>query len=552
MQKEYLNLYLLMRLLLPLVFTLLLLTACRHTTPEQKALLSQAEIVMPTHPDRALHLLKKISNFRHFATSDRALYALLMTQALDKCDSVVASDTLIRIATDYYGSNDPVRAGYAWFYRARCENNQGNAQGQVNALLKAEEFASKSNNYRLQGFIYGDKAKMYQMQNQLDSMLCYNMQAYSSLKKAGDKRNCVVCLLVIGYSHYLNRQYETALKYSALALKECDSSEPLLVTSIHRQQCLAYYCLKDYQNALRFARLSAASSDAYDYCKQINLSMIFNKMNNIDSACYYLRQCRSPHEMAPEFYQTWLNVCAKQFDSNAVAYYSDKLVYAKDSLYKHNLRESFAGLERKYKYEGFLSQNKSLIIANQQGKLLVLLLFLFLSIGGVGFALYRNRQNKRLLEKQLQLNEKQKELSQRMQERASMLQDQINIQQGALSTLNKLKFEIGELSRGKSTKIAQSPCLKKGHDTTENIIKHVVENVDLLYNHISKRLVESFPDLLENDVIICCFLLAGFDNVTIYTTLNLKPNSYNVKRTGLRKKLRLSHETNLTEFLAGF
>jgi tetratricopeptide (TPR) repeat protein len=217
-----------------------LLTACHHTTSEQKALLVQADGLIAARPDSALHLLKKIGYYNYLSSPDRARYALLMTQALDKCDSVVESDSLIQVATDYYGKGDPVHAGYAWFYRSRCENNRGDAQEQAKALLKAQEYATQSKDYKLLGFVYGDKATIFQQQNQVDSMLHYNLLAYSNLKKAGDKRNCIVCLLIIGYSHYLNKQYEAALKYADLAFNECDNTEPLLITSIHRQQCLTY------------------------------------------------------------------------------------------------------------------------------------------------------------------------------------------------------------------------------------------------------------------------------------------------------------------------
>ena len=400
--------------------------------------------------------------------------------------------------------------------------------------------------------MYGDKATIFQQQNQVDSMLHYNLLAYSNLKKAGDKRNCIVCLLIIGYSHYLNKQYEAALKYADLAFNECDNAEPLLITSIHRQQCLTYYGLKDYHKALRFARLSTASSDVYDYSKAINLAMIFNKLNRIDSACYYLRKCKNPHEMASEYYQTWLAISAKQKKYDAIVYYADKLVTAKDSLNKSALAESFAGLERKYNYEGVVLRNESLTIRNQYNNMVILLLLLSISIGVVTFTLFKDKQHKKMLDKQFQLTAKEKELSQQAQERVLLLQKQINTQYNALNTLNKM--EMVKSSRNKDTRNnrLQTPFYTEKEQGADSLIKHVIENIDLLHDNISKRLIESFPDLQENEVMICCFLLAGFDNVTIYTTLNLQSNSYNVKRTGLRKKLGLPHEMNLTDFLAKF
>lgn len=536
-----------MRLLLPLVFALLLIAACRHTTPEQKALLFQADSVISSHPDSALHWLRNIDNYHHLKKSDRALYALLMTQALDKCDSVVSSDTLIRIATDYYGTNDPVRAGYAWFYCARCEGNQGNIQGRAKSLLKAEAYALQSQNHKLLGFVYGDEAKLYQKQNQLDSALHCYWKAYSHLKKAGDRRNGSVCLLEIGYSLYRNQKYNEALQYYARAIKENPHMESLLASSFRRQQCLAYYKLAKYDSALRYARLSFVSTDVYDYAKYVNMALIFNKQNNTDSAIFYLQKCNNPRDMAPDFYRVWLEASAKKKNYDGVCYYVEKLINAKDSVYNHSLSDSFAGLEKKYKYEDIASQNKSLTIKDQHNKILILVLLLLLSLGGIIFAIFRNRHNKRLLVQQRLLMETERALLKGEEEKTLILQKQLSRQQEALCTLNKLKNNLANLAT------TQKGVQKNdSREAIEQTIIQVIESVDLLHDGFATRLKEVFPDLIENEITICCFLLAGFDNITIYTTLNFQPASYNVKRTNLRKKLRLQHGTNLTDFLSKF
>ncbi|MBB3188346.1 hypothetical protein [Microbacter margulisiae] len=543
-----------MRRFLSFLLPVLLLTACGHTPPQDKVLLAKADSLMDAYPESALITLRHIRNLRQLSSSDHAWYALLMSQALDKCNIEVQSDSLIRIATHYYRVNDPVRAGYAWFYMARVDENRGNSEGQAAALLKAQTYATQSCNNKLLGFVYGDKAKMYQDQNQVDSMLHYNLLAYSNLKKAGDQRNSIVSLLVIGYSYYLAKQYQSALSYYNLALKECSTKEPFLISSIHRQQCLTYYCLKKYHQALHFARLSTSSSDIYNYSKMIDLAMVFNKLNQLDSAGFYLRKCENPHEMASEYYQTLINIGAKQKQWNAVIYYTDRLVTAKDSLYKHSLSESFAGVEKKYHYKNVISQNKSLIIKNQQSHIAILFLLLIISIGGIVFSLFRNKQNEKMLEQQRLLTSKEKELALHAEERVATLQKQINAQQNALKALSKLRRKMRESAKVRFPEDRMSTHLLDDTDqeTIDQIIKDVVENVDLLYNNISKRLMDFFPDLLENEILICCFLLAGFDNVTIYTTLHLQPGSYNVKRTNLRKKLHLDHEAELTDFLAKF
>jgi len=153
---------------------LLILLICLSTfsCSYQSDELNTAEGLMETAPDSALQVLQSINRSRLIRPSDKALYALLMSQAMDKNDIKVESDSLISLATQYYDDKDPLHAGYAWFYLARCANNRGNAPVQADALLKAQTFATIADNDKLLGLVYGDKGNMYKTQQQMDSSIC--------------------------------------------------------------------------------------------------------------------------------------------------------------------------------------------------------------------------------------------------------------------------------------------------------------------------------------------------------------------------------------------
>src|ERR1035437_4649264 len=129
------------------------LFSCSHTSVKLKT----AEQLMSTSSDSSLHILQKLRLNLFTSRSDKALYALLMSQALDKNDIKVKSDSLISVATKYYDEKDPIHAGYAWFYKARCANNRGDAKVKADALLKAHEFANKTYNYKLMGLVNLDE-----------------------------------------------------------------------------------------------------------------------------------------------------------------------------------------------------------------------------------------------------------------------------------------------------------------------------------------------------------------------------------------------------------
>lgn len=62
---------------------LILLVSCSSTTPADRVL-DTAETIMDQHPDSALSILNRIDPSELVSDKSRALYSLLITQALDK------------------------------------------------------------------------------------------------------------------------------------------------------------------------------------------------------------------------------------------------------------------------------------------------------------------------------------------------------------------------------------------------------------------------------------------------------------------------------------
>jgi hypothetical protein len=67
------------------------ISSCSHVNDKLKL----AEKLMETAPDSSLHILRSIHSQNFMSSSHRAFYSLLMSQALDKKDIIVKSDSLI-------------------------------------------------------------------------------------------------------------------------------------------------------------------------------------------------------------------------------------------------------------------------------------------------------------------------------------------------------------------------------------------------------------------------------------------------------------------------
>ena len=97
------------------IFLGILFSSCCNLETKKK--LDDAESLLQNKPDSCLSIMRTI-NITDLKTNEEcARYALLMSAALDKNYIDVASDSLIRVAVDYYSvRNDQRRRMMANYY----------------------------------------------------------------------------------------------------------------------------------------------------------------------------------------------------------------------------------------------------------------------------------------------------------------------------------------------------------------------------------------------------------------------------------------------------
>ncbi len=121
-----------------------------------------AESVMEDRPDSAYALLQTIDGESVKRRKDKALHALLLTQAADKNYINQTNDSLITVAVDYFGSGkDEHYKMLSYYYLAQiCYYSQDYARGVVN-LLKAEEAGKNCGDDFYLGMIYGSFSQIF-------------------------------------------------------------------------------------------------------------------------------------------------------------------------------------------------------------------------------------------------------------------------------------------------------------------------------------------------------------------------------------------------------
>jgi len=534
----------LLRLILLILISLNFIN-CTHTSLK----LETAEKLMQTSPDSSLHILKKLNLKLFSSRHDKALYALLMSQALDKTNFEEESDSLISIATKYFDDTDPIHAGYAWFYMARIAKYSGDVKIQADALLKAQEFAEKANDYKLQGLVYSDTGNMYSAQGQYMNSISSFKMAYKRFVEIKDFRNCIITSLNIGYNYQYTSNYKSAITYFLLAERNfAHYSDTLLLSTVYRCLGGAYYQKENCHQALvYFRKVPQTNHSFYDSNKWFLIANTYFKIGKLDSTRFYLNKTTKLQEMAPDYYRLWETLYENEGNTRKALFFSKRVSVVTDSLYKHKLDVSFAGLEKKYKYQGLQLSNKELIIHNKQKGILLLISLVILSLGVIVVLFWVNRVKNNKLKVQDQLLEHEKSLVEKERENINLLEKQLKIHDILL--LNVDQYRKNSYKRPLSMEEK-----KNGISPILNLTFHeeIIACMDIQYNNISNRLIKQYPNLSERDILICCLLLAKFDTGMIASILDLKNDSIRIHRTRLRKKLGLQNSDNLTDFLCKF
>ena len=537
-----------------LIYALLCIFLCScYETPNG---LNTADSLMESSPDSALQILKQIRPNKLYTSSNEAWYALLMSQALDRNDIKLETDSIIKTATDYYTGKEPERAAYAWFYYARIEGNRGNADQQANNLLKAQKFAQFTVNYKLQGLIYSEKAKMYESQKQYDSMIHYNRLSLHSFQLANSTQNCIINLINLGNGFMYSSRPDSAIPYYTAAGKMALTiRDTLLMSTVYKCIGTVYYLQKQFREALNYYKLAPITNiGVYDANKRYLMAKAYIETGELDSARILLTKIADPHEFAPDYYNLWLRIYEKEGNLKDALRTAVKITYIKDSVNDRKLSVSFAGLDKKYKYQGLQIENQNLVIKNKQRGIFLLFSLFVLCFSFVVALFWRLNIKKKqfdvqneLLGKEKAFVEIEKEKVEKEKENSTLLEKQLKLQ--AILLLNIEQHRKNVIKRPGIWKNES----KEMHPEQNNTFhKELIACMDLEYTDISHRLIVDFPSLTKRDILICCLLLAGFDTGMIATILDVKLESITKYRYRLRLKFQLQNSDNLVDYLRQF
>lgn len=159
--------------------------------------------------------------------------------------------------------------------------------------------------------------------------------------------------------------------------------------------------------------------------------------------------------------------------------------------------------------------------------------------------------------KELKNQQLQYELRHKAQELASSTMNLIRkneILLDIVETLNKTADDIRK-KNDPGTIIARLTRVERTirHNIeNDNNWKRFEENFDLVYENYLKRLGEEFPELNVTDKKICAYIKMDLSSKDMAPLLNMSVRSIETNRYRIRKKMDLSREVNLSDYLQKF
>jgi len=113
--------------------------------------------------------------------------------------------------------------------------------------------------------------------------------------------------------------------------------------------------------------------------------------------------------------------------------------------------------------------------------------------------------------------------------------------------LNNIKNELKNSENSKNLKHVVKIIDKNLNNTDDwNLFEEAFNNAD---KDFLKKIKNSHQTLTSNDLRLCAYLRLNLSSKEIAPLLNISPRSVEVKRYRLRKKMGLSHEANLSDYI---
>ena len=530
--------------------------SCNGDHRKSDKLLKKAESLVELHPDSALALLDMIPNPYILTKVQHAEYVLRLVQAKDKCDKDISSDTLIFQARDYFKeSNHLYELAFAEFYCGRVLQTKGKRNEAMKAYLDAGFIARKLNNKGLIGLSEFFCGLLDYNQHLFDEAIMHLKEGASNFSQTeGKNKNQIVIYNYIGNSFLLKQLPDSAFFYYNkglfIARQHNDSVNQQYIVQNIGIAFLKLGNIKQAKESLKKAFV-LSSNELQKAQVYFNLADIYYREGLKDSAVFYLnhslRMASDNSPMLANIYRLLSKIEESSGNYSQAMSYNEQYTKYLAKVLEEKEDFSILDIQKKYNFELLSNANSKLLIERQWG---IILFILFVST--TFFAFYRNRV-------------KNHEAMLIAEQQIFQLKEMVNRKFGSNVKNNELrkslfrqldivkKISLIESYLKNDEKVKGKEVLKKVNDIiygqNDNNWSMFNEMVNVLYDNYLDRLKNSFPDLSETELLICCLSKIGLNNIEISLLIKTSQNAVQKRKSVIRQKTDMKEQESFVKQL---
>ena len=597
-----------------IAFAALLNIQCSGNGKEKTPLpeLVHAESVMFDHPDSALHILEAMPmpSVRR-DKENHALWCLLVTQAQYKQVMKIPSDSLVRIAYDYYKpTNNARRKAIAALYMGCINYDLGNIEEAMQYYLAAKTEVDKTDDYKTGYLIMSSLTNLYLFRDFADYALDACMKAYDYAVKDSNNRYQMTSLGLLARCYCISNEFPKAIEtYQKTAAKavELGFENNEYYYSIQKEIALVYTNSWKFEKSLEILKALPKM-----YQPSLLIGTNYLMLNQYDSAYFYLNKDLNTDNVYTKksIYKALYQLGDTPEYRKYLKTYCDSLLFYTDSVMSLDKGKEIIAYKEKYDHQKLITEQQRLKLekADAQRLLFIITICLIVVIAVVAY-LYQKRivrkettirkQSEQLQDYMLQLHEYETRL---MQNNRYMdeLQEQISRQEVNSEDIDSYREQIDSL-QSENSRLSENIATLQQHiaeytskldkvrrDTEkfrsiseENLnlkqrermlAEYVVDNDSLVkelrekcrvlddmewgtleqmcestYGNFVSRMQSICPTLTKQELHLCILIKLRFSNTQMSEIFGVSVSSVSQKKFRLKKHLSDSLEGGLPE-----
>ena len=585
-----------------IAFTALLNIQCIGNGKEKTPLpeLVHAESVMFDHPDSALHILEDMPMpSARWDKGNHALWCLLVTQAQYKRMMKIPSDSLVRIAYDYYKPTDNARRkAMSALYMGDINYELRNIEEAMQYYLEGKTEVEKTDDYKTGYLVMVSLCRLYLYRDFADYALEACRKAYDYAVKDSNKRYQLASLKFMArcycISDSLSKAIDTYHKCSELTLElELEN----YYYDIQSEIALVYKNKGDIEKSLEIIK-----SFPIKYQPALLTGKNYYLLGQQDSAYIYLNEALKTYNIYTKAsaYEYLYKLADTPQYRKYLKTYCDSLLFYNDSIIAIDKGKEIIAYKEKYDHQKLITEQQRLKLekADAQRMMFIITICLIVAIAVVAY-LYQKRlvrkettirkQSEKLQDYMLQLHEYETRLMQNnryMEELKEQLSgqemnseelheyreqiDSLQVENSRLSEkINSLQHHINDYSSkldkarreaDKFRNLSEENLYLKQRERVladylvdnDRLVKELREKCRILeagewetleqmcestYSNFVSRLLGVCPTLTKQELHLCMLIKLRFNNAQMSEIFGVNTTSVSQKKFRLKKHL---------------